>query len=165
MEHLSCKERRRELELFSLKKRRLRGHLIAAFRYLKGAYTKAGEGLFSRACSDRTRGNSFKLEEGIFRLDITKNFFTVRGDNITLYNNLKGGCSEMGVGSFCQVTSDRTRGNRLKLHQGRFRLDIKKNFFADRVVKHWNRLPRDVMESPSLEVLKKRVDMPLQDVV
>ena len=49
-----------------------------AFQYLKGAYRKAGEGLFIRACSNRTRGNGFKLEEGRFRLDIRKKFFTVR---------------------------------------------------------------------------------------
>ena len=49
-----------------------------AFQYLKGAYRKAGEGLFIRAGSDRTRGNGFKLEEGRFRLDIRKKFFTVK---------------------------------------------------------------------------------------
>ena len=55
-----------------------RGDLTAAFQYLKGAYKKAGEGLFTRACSDRTRGNGFKLKEGRFRLGIRKKFFTVR---------------------------------------------------------------------------------------
>ncbi|KFW01656.1 hypothetical protein N327_11723, partial [Fulmarus glacialis] len=111
MEHLSYEERLRELGLFSLEKRRLRGDLIAAFQCLKGAYKKDGDKLFSRAYCNRTTGNGFKLKGGRFRLAIRKKFFTVR------------------------------------------------------VVKHWNRLPREVIDAPSLETIKVRLDRALSSLI
>jgi len=66
----------------------------------EGAHKKAGDGLFTRACSDRTRGNGFRLKEGRFRLHISKKFFTMRA------------------------------------------------------VRYWNRLPREIVAAPSLEVLR-----------
>jgi len=63
------------------------------------------------------------------------------------------------------VCSDRTRGNSLKLKKGRFRLDIRKKFFTMRVVRHWNRLPREAADAPSLEVLEDRLDGALSNLV
>ncbi|KAK4829575.1 hypothetical protein QYF61_005675, partial [Mycteria americana] len=272
LEHLSREERLRELGFFSLEKRRLQGDLIVALQYVKGAYKRDGERLFTKVCSDRTRSNGFKLKEGRFRLDIRKKLFTMRVmrhwnrlprevvdapslevfprqykyklgkeclgsspaerdlgvlvdsrlnmsqqhalaakranrilgcikhsitsrsneviiplysalegnkageragrqsyeerlrtlglsilekrrlscDLIALYSFLRRGSGEGGADVFSLVSSDRTHGNGSKLHQGRFRVDIRKHFFTERVVKHWKRLPREVVDAPCL---------------
>ena len=111
LEPLCCEAGLGELGLFSLGERRLRGDLIAASQCLKGGCGKGGGDLFSKICCDRTRDDGFKLQEGRFRLDIRKKFFTMR------------------------------------------------------VVKHWPRLPREVVDAPSLETLKVRLDGALSNLI
>ena len=89
----------------------------------------------------------------------------LRADLITLYNYLKRRCSKVGVGLFSHITVRRMRSVGLKLHMGRFRLNFRKHLSFKRVVvKHLNRLLREVVGSPSLEVFRNGGDMALRDV-
>jgi len=87
MEHLSYEERLGELGLFSLEKRRLPGGLIEAFQYLKEAYGKDGDRLFSRACCNRTR--SFKLKEGGYKEEM---FYNEGGETLAQVAQRGGRC-------------------------------------------------------------------------
>ena len=63
-----------------------------------------------------------------------------------------------------RADSDRTRGNGFKWRPGKFRLDIRRKFFTQTVVTHWNRLHKEVMDAPSLEAFKARLDMALDSL-
>ncbi|TRZ18657.1 hypothetical protein HGM15179_008455 [Zosterops borbonicus] len=114
-----------------------------------------GKGLEQKSYKEQLRELwVFSLREKRLRLDL-----------IALYNYLKGSCGQVGIHLFFHVTTNNTRGNGPKLHQGRFRLDIGNAFFTERVVKHWNRSLREVVEPASLEEFKRYVDMALRDMV
>ena len=92
-------------------------------------------------------------ELGLFSLEKRK----LQGDLIAAFQILKGAYKQQGEWLFMRVDSDRTRGNGLTLGQGRFRLDIRKKFFTQSMMTHWNRLLKEVVDVPSLEALKTRL--------
>jgi len=100
-------------------------------------------------------------ELGLFSLEKRR----LWGDLIAAFQYLKGGCRKDGGKLFSRSCCNRTRGNGFKLREGRFRLDIKKKFFTMMVVKHWHRLLREVMEAPSLETFKIRLDGALSNLL
>ena len=78
LETKSYEERLKELGMFNFEKRRLRGGTIALFKYLKGNHSKEGQELFSIIPECKIHHNGFKLQEARYRLNIRKNFITVR---------------------------------------------------------------------------------------
>ena len=99
-------------------------------------------GLELLPCKDRLRelGLSSPEERGL------------RGDLIEAFKYLKGDYKKEGSQLFTRIDSDRTRGRGLKLKEGRFRLGVREVLY--RVVRYWNRLPREAMDAPSLDVFR-----------
>ena len=87
------------------------------------------------------------------------------GDLITAFQYLKVACRKDGENLFSKACCDTTRNNGFELREGRFTLDIRKKFFTTRVVKCWKRLPREVVQAPSLETFKARLDGALSTLV
>ena len=88
------------------------------------------------------------------------------GDLTAAFQYLKGVYKKAGERLFTRAGRDRTRSNGSKLKGGRFRLDGRKKFFPVRVVRHWNRLPREVAQcAASLEVFQARLDGALSNLV
>ncbi|KAJ7396511.1 hypothetical protein BTVI_144087 [Pitangus sulphuratus] len=121
----------------------------------------------SRRAKKMVKGLEGKLYEeqlralGLFILEKKR----LRGKVIAVYKFFMRGRGEAGIDLSSLVTSDKIRGNGLKLCQGRFRLDIRKRFLPQRVVGHWNRLPREVVTAPNLAEFKKHLDNTLGHMV
>jgi len=90
---------------------------------------------------------------------------SLRDGSIALYSFLRRGHGERGAELFFLGSSDGTCGNGSKLHQGRFKLDIRQHFFTKRMVKHWHRLPREGIDAPSLSAFKGHLDNALNNTL
>ena len=100
-------------------------------------------------------------ELGLFSLEKTK----VQEDLTEAFQYLKRGYRKAEEGLFIRVCSDRMGRNGFKLEEDRFRLDIRKKFYTVRVMRRWNRLPSEVVDAPSLEAFKARLDGALSNLV
>ena len=78
-------------------------------------------------------------------------------DIIVAFQYLKGTYRKAGEGLHLRAYNSRTRGNGFKVEEGSFRLGIRKKLFTVRVARHWNRLPSEVVDTPSLEAFKARL--------
>ncbi|KFV73955.1 hypothetical protein N307_13654, partial [Dryobates pubescens] len=117
--------------------------------------TRMIRGLELLSCEDRLK------ELGLFSLEQRR----LQGDLIVAFQDLKGAYKKAGEGLLRISGGDRTRGNGMKLEVGRFRLDMRRKFFTMSVVKPWNGLSREVVEAPSLEVFKTRLDEALASLM
>ncbi|GAB0181488.1 hypothetical protein GRJ2_000614100 [Grus japonensis] len=116
--------------------------------------TKMVKGLEGKTYEERLKSL------GLFSLEKRR----LRGDLVAAYSFLTRGSEGAGA-DLPLVTSDRTPGNRMKLRRGRFRLDIRKRFFTERVIGHLSRLPREVVTAPSLTEFKKHLDNALSHML